>query len=272
MYENLTRQITHLTASTPRIGGICTLLAAKWEDVLNWPVIDPDTHMSDSAITLKTGKTWLLLYSSDTERNYTEDLKPSSAGPYITHKISAQVPGESASNTLTMRAAQFHRYVLVVKDKAGVLRLLGNQDAGAEIAHKYDSGTRDNSRKRTLEFTWDHSVSAPLLAAQTFIIDGIEVDDMCAVVFPPCNPKLIGSGRAVNEQINLYGVTDYTLAWNSTRITNYGTAGFFQVFIKDPGTGEYISTLIAITPDDPVTPTSYYFDFGGIADVLIVIS
>lgn len=272
MYENLTRQLTHVTASTPRIGGICTLLAAKWEDIENWPGIDLATNMSDSAITLKAGKSWLLFYSSDTERSYSENLKPSAAGPYISHKIIAQVPGDSASNTLAMKAAQFHRYVLVVKDKAGMLRLLGNQDAGAEISHGYDSGTQQNSRKRTIDFTWDHSVSAPLLAAQTFTIDGIEVNDMCAVVFPPCNPRLIGNGGALNEQINLYGVSDYTLAWNSTRITNFGAVGFFQVFIKDPGTGAYISTLIAITPDDPVAPTSYYFDFGGIADVLIVIS
>lgn len=278
MYQNILRPLSHVTSSTARIGGICTLLMARWEDVATWPEIAPDTSTLDTAITLKSGKTWYLCYSSDPERNYTEDQKPSSAGPYISHRILAQIPGDNGDNTLAFKAAQFHRFVLVVKDKAGLLRLVGNQDAGAELVQKYDSGTRENSRKRSLEFTWDHSLSAPLLTAQTFIIDGIEVNDVCAVSFPPGdNPVLIGGGggggsAVLNEQINLTATSTYELTWNSTRQAKFGVVGVFQVFIKDPSSGKYIATNVEIKPDSGTAPTKYDFDFGGPADVLIVIT
>lgn len=80
-----------------------------------------------------------------------------------------------------------------------------------------------------------------------------------------------GTGSALNEKITLIGQSNYVLAWNATRIANYGLAPVINVFVKDPE-GGWLWNPIQFLTDDADNPTQFTFNFGAPTDAVIVIS
>ena len=170
MYQNIYRPVQSLQKSPITVGGMCSLTFFKIEDVLVWPAINPATGIIDTSVQMKPGKTMFICQSTDKGRIYDEELKYEDAGPYVDMAVQGILGGHNSSNALTLQAAAYHRWGLIVADRNGDYRLLGNKDSGAKLVYKYTTGDASSSRKVALTFSWAPSMPARLYNALLFNI------------------------------------------------------------------------------------------------------
>lgn len=152
----------HLRRPPVRPGGLCWVVYAIWQDVDQWPQIDPLTGLAKTAITLLPNKTWYECQVVDKGRIFNETQKRSTSGTYFEMQITGYLGGNSSSNTLNADVMLFHNYVVMFKDRDGQIRFLGNADSGADVDFTYTSADLSSSRKRNLTFSWQHSLAAPI--------------------------------------------------------------------------------------------------------------
>jgi hypothetical protein len=153
-YNNIFVPIQHLTKAAIKPGGLCYAVFARWEDVIQWPEIDPVTGVCDTAIVLKSGATWYKLEIADNQNIYSETLKSDAGGLYIESKLSGYLGGNKVSHVLGSQAMNYCQFVLIFKDRDGITYLVGDQDSGAAYNYSFNSGDISSSRKRTVEFNW----------------------------------------------------------------------------------------------------------------------
>lgn len=152
-------------------GGLCWILFFKWEDVLVWPLVDPQQSLITSDIQLKPGASYYVLKGNDKGRMFEENPKKDTAGPYHEQIVTAPFPENNAAITLSLQTMQFHRFGIILKEKNGDLRLIGNEDAGAELDFNYSSGDNSSSRKRVIRFSYQHHLTAPFYNGTNIILD-----------------------------------------------------------------------------------------------------
>jgi hypothetical protein len=169
-YENIFQQPANLLYTPPKAGGLCSITLFRWEDVLHWPVMDPVTGILIDSVTLKAGATFYVISSTEKERILKEQMKVGAEGPYMEISVTCKLAGNSAGNTLSLDAMKYSRWGLIVKDRNGDQRLIGNEDGGAQMVFDYTSGDIDSSRMRNIIFTWQHGNSAPVYTAASFTI------------------------------------------------------------------------------------------------------
>lgn len=177
-YFNTYTPVQHIRRPKVNPGGLCWAVYAKWEDVENWPLVDPLTGICNTAFKLKEGKTWYELKVTDKGRLFTEEMKVGSAGPFWEMQLNGYVGGNNASLTLSAGTMPFHQYVVLFKDRDGLIRFLGNPDTGADVMINYTSGDKDASRKRSYSFQWEHHLPAPIYTGK---LDDIQDD----IITPP---------------------------------------------------------------------------------------
>lgn len=166
-----------LAKAPVRTGGFCTLKFCKKSDVLTWPEINPATGVMGTALVLKQGGVFYYAELIDQGRGFDEQQKDSPAGIFFEISVNGSLRGSNASNILSVQSMLNQQWILIVADRNGVTRLIGNEDTGASLAYKYDSGTVTNSRKTDLSFKWQHTLPAPVYDANAFdiIIGGVVV-------------------------------------------------------------------------------------------------
>jgi len=182
MYENVFLPVLTLTeAPVIKPGGLCTVKFFRWEDVLNWPQIDPLTGIIASSIEMKPGAVIYLCKSNDHGKSFEEEEKQTIAGDFFDINVNAIIPGNTIPNYLSLQTMTYHQWGLIVDDKNGESRLIGNEDSGASFIQKYSSGDAASSRTRSLKWQWQHSNPAPIYTAQAFdiIIGGITITAGC---------------------------------------------------------------------------------------------
>lgn len=176
MYHNVHYPVSALAAAPVKSPGVCSVKLFKWEDVLTWPDINPATGMISSSVALKPGKFIYLLESINPSREFSELEKKDAAGPYFEIKQTANLMGSSAAQILTLGTMMHHQWGLILSDKNGYQRLIGNQDSGADLVYDYNSGSGTESRKTPLVFKWEHPQPAPIYAGAAFdIVIGGEI-------------------------------------------------------------------------------------------------
>lgn len=143
-------------------GGYCWAILFKIEDVQVWPQADPATDLISDTMQLKGEAFFVNISPSETNRFYKEELKYGAAGPYYETTVSMRMPGNTVNNILRLGAFSWHQWGLIVKDRNGEKRLIGNADSGAKFIQNYSSGTVEASRGRDLQFTWQNAKTAPL--------------------------------------------------------------------------------------------------------------
>lgn len=153
-YFNNFSPVQHLRRATIKNGGLCYVLFARWQDVLQWPSIDPATGICNTAIKLIPTATFFELQIPDNERLITETEQKGNGGPFVDIQVSGYVGGNNTKHTLGSQAMQYNQFVLLVKDRDGLLKLVGDEDSGAEFTYTYTSGDISNSRKRPVVFKW----------------------------------------------------------------------------------------------------------------------
>lgn len=181
MYHNVHYPVATLSEGNYKAPGVCSVRYFKIEDVLTWPEADPQTGILASAIALKPGKLMYLLGSINPSRVYSETPKDGSAGPYFDMIIKGSLMGSTAAHPLTIGTMLHHQWALIVTDKNGVTRLIGNQDSGADLIPSYSSGQGADSRRTELTFQWQHPQPAPIYSATEFdiIIGGLSISAGC---------------------------------------------------------------------------------------------
>lgn len=170
MYHNVHYPVAALAEGTVKAPGLCSIKIFRREDVLTWPSFDPETGVLASAITLKPGKLIYLLESTDPSRSFAENQKSGPGGYFTEHTVKATLRGSTAAHHLTIGTLMHHEWGMILKDKDGSTRLIGNQDTAADVLRDYTSGQATDSRKTELTFKWQHPQPAPIYTATAFDI------------------------------------------------------------------------------------------------------
>lgn len=181
MYQNTHYPVASLAVAPVKSPGLCSVKYFKVEDVLFWPTVDPQTGMLADSLQLKPGKLLYLADSIDPSRSFSENQKDSLAGSYFEMTVKASLLGSTAAHPLTLGTLMHHKWGLLVEDKNGVTRMIGNEDAGADFIYDYSSGNGTESRKTELTWKWQHPMPAPIYTAASFgiIIGGIIITAGC---------------------------------------------------------------------------------------------
>jgi hypothetical protein len=157
--ENLHRP----TALNP--GGYCTFLLFLHEDVEQWPVIDPATGIISDSVQLKTGKAFYVIRMGETDRFFKEEMQVGAGGPFHNITVNGKFVGNTNNATLLLGKYQHHQFGLLVKDRNGEQRLIGDKHTGARINFDYTSGDWNEQRGRNISFTWKNPQPAPIYHA-----------------------------------------------------------------------------------------------------------
>lgn len=204
MYHNVHYPIATLANAPVKSPGVCTLKYFKWEDVLTWPDFDPETGVLASSIALKPGKFIYICDAINPSKAFSESQKNSPAGPYLENTVRGSLRGSTAAHFLTIGSMLHHQWGLLVPDKNGVTRLIGNQDTGADLVYDYTTGAGTDSRKTELVWKWEHPQPAPIYTASAFdIIVGGEIITAGSLQLL-IRFKVGASGSPMNEGDTLY--------------------------------------------------------------------
>jgi hypothetical protein len=181
MYENVFMPITSLDKAPVKSSGVCSVFYFRHEDVETWPSVDPTSGIMLDAVQLKPGALLYFCEAIDSFKSFEEDEKESSAGNYFDISVKGALKGSNAANILALQTMAYHQWGLIVEDRNGVTRLVGNQDSGADLAIKYGSGDRNATRKTEISWKWQHPNTAPVYSATVFniIIGGVIITAGC---------------------------------------------------------------------------------------------
>lgn len=156
----------------PRIepGGPCSFVIFRKEDVLTWPAKSPLTGYLSTAIQLKPGKSFYLVAATEKDKTFNEEQKYGDEGPFWDMTVTGTLGGNTAANTLSVEQMQFSEWGIIVHDRDGISRLIGDQDSCPRVFNKFSTNDTSGSRKRNISFSWSYPLSAPIYSAQAFLI------------------------------------------------------------------------------------------------------
>jgi hypothetical protein len=80
-------------------------------------------------------------------------------------------------------------------------------------------------------------------------------------------------GSALNETVELTGVSYYEFIWDAAWIQKFGPAAVFDVYIQDQSTGKWLRNPVqAQVEPNPESPSKYIFNFGAPTNAVLVVS
>lgn len=191
--------VTSLDRAPVKHSGLCSIRYFRHEDVLTWPSVHPITGVIADAIELKPGSYLYFCEAIDNFRSFDEQQKNSTPGAAFDIQVQGALRGSNAHNTLSSQTMIYHEWVLLVDDRDGQVRMVGNEDSGADFSLKYTSGTRSNPRKTDVVWRWEHPNRAPVYSAEAFniIIGGIIIRAGCLKLIKRFNVG--AAGAPMNE-------------------------------------------------------------------------
>lgn len=173
MYKNVYRPISHLDrAPQIHVGGLCWIYAFLWEDVVEWPTLNPLTGTITEALELKAGAELLRVRPIERNRFFQEEEKSSTAGDYVEVRLNFRLAGNTVANALTLSRMKYHQWGFLVKERDGFIRLIGDADSGARKNSNYSSGHGDNHRGHDVQFVWEHPESIPFYEETMVLVGG----------------------------------------------------------------------------------------------------
>ena len=157
---------------TSRAGGLCQVLFVAIEDVLVWPVVNPNSgfceapnmHVMEAFYQARMPK-----------RGKTEQTRRNDAGPYVETTIEVTIPFLDADNHRILDRLKYHQFALLVKDSEGTTYLIGTKENGATFTFSQDVGkVRKDIPATTGVFTWLSEDRAPIYTG--LLATGIQGD------------------------------------------------------------------------------------------------
>jgi hypothetical protein len=264
MYENIVLPVQNLRKTTEiKPAGLCRIIFFRRMDVLTWPQKSPVDGVIYDGIQLKEGTVYYSFQPADKERIFSEDLKQGNAGPFVDITVNGRMGGNTLNHITALDAMMHFDFGVLVQERNGEIRLIGNEDSGADVSFGYTSGDIDTSRISSIKFTWQHPQRAPIYESDMIIVDD--------TIIP------IGSGSptvqsgSLNEVVPFSGTPTYTLMWTQARKLKFGNAAVIQIYIIGED-GKLRWTAVEVKPDAISNPTKYEIDFGGVSTGVIIIS
>lgn len=132
--------------------------------------MNPASGVLADAVQLKPGKSFYTIEAIEKDRLLKEEEKMGNEGPFTEHTINFDVAGNSAELLLQINPTRFHRYGVIVKDRDGMQRLLGDEDSGCRLTSNYSSGDIEGTRKWSCSFSWQSQQNAPVYTTAAFTI------------------------------------------------------------------------------------------------------
>lgn len=174
-YNNIFTSFQNISNVSPKAGGFCWAVLCKWEEVLNWPSLHPVTGLVEDELELKPGSTFYRLQGMEKDRFYKENDKQTDAGTMTASQVQALIAGSSNPVLLVLQQMRFHQWVIILQDRSGQIRLIGNEDAAAFCLRNYDTGDVDGTRIYSLQFGFESQLPPPVYKPTTVLIDGSSI-------------------------------------------------------------------------------------------------
>jgi hypothetical protein len=102
---------------------VCKVEIIPVEDVQGINIGSTRMH---SSVSLKSGKSWQLIYSTPGKIDFSEEQQDDPAGPCFTQKLEFPYPGEDPSMRASLNNIENQRLLIRLTFNSGVMKLLGN--------------------------------------------------------------------------------------------------------------------------------------------------
>lgn len=154
--------ITDLKKLPINVSGLCQFLYVPVDEVAQFPEVDPVNNTALSPVVLKAGRNWRTLKGIDKGQALSIAPKSDTGGDYIESAATAFHPDSDVlSESQFFKLKQFD-YLLMLKERNGMIRIIGNEYAGAQFSYDYTSGEASSQRGHNLSFNWQ-SIFPPLI-------------------------------------------------------------------------------------------------------------
>jgi hypothetical protein len=170
-YYNTFHPVQNLLRTAINPGGLCWVLFFNIQDVAAWPEVDPATGVINADILLKPGSSFYTLQTSEKGRIFKEALKYTNAGPLVDTEVAGTVCGNNLNHITSVAAMQHNRFGVLIRERNGEQRLIGNPDAGAVFSYDYTSGDIFSSRTRGVKFNFSAPGPCPIYQSGNIILD-----------------------------------------------------------------------------------------------------
>jgi len=173
MFQTAYRPLVALSKAMPSYtGGICKLWHVPIQDILEFPVINPQTQMLVGSPILKANKTWYgPVNIPDNKRGWKETQDRNKPGIWFKQQVTGFVPGNSHEVHINIQNLMHHQHVVVGKlRQSGMYIVLGNDICGLLLDHETGSGDGANETPGTKISFQGESICKALLMP-TFEID-----------------------------------------------------------------------------------------------------
>ena len=123
-----------------------------------------NTDGQQTAITLKSGKSWYVANVPVSTRGFSEAARNGDAGPYYEIACDVFIPFYNQHNHQLLNAMPLYRYVCLILLPDGTTVVMGSTDNGARFEQGYDTTANFKGIPGTRgRFTWQHSAKCPVL-------------------------------------------------------------------------------------------------------------
>lgn len=122
------------------IGGVCSIKFVPKDWILTDATLSIQKNKTLSAVVLKPTRNWLELLPLHDSTSFTEPQQNSSAGTLYAQSIVANVSGESELLNTLMNALPYVEVVVLVKDRMGNIKLVGNKSHGLTFSTQLATG------------------------------------------------------------------------------------------------------------------------------------
>lgn len=176
MYQNTYLPVQHLRKAPVNVPGVCWIFFFRWEDVQVWPKVDPQNGVINDQLVLKPDTILYALQVTDSGKFLRESEKFSSAGPFVDVQVAGRLVDDTTNNNLSIAAMRNHQFGLLVKERNGLIKLIGDKDSGADLEFDYNSGDGLNARKYSMQFAWESPGRIPIFLGGQVTVDGDPIE------------------------------------------------------------------------------------------------
>lgn len=143
MFKNtIYRQQGSLKREPSHPGGFIHLLYTPLENIAAIGRPDPNTGIVNTITFANVNSPVLYhLQSQPAGRFYSEDVVNGDGGPYYNISCGARLPFNSQERELLLHSFHNERYIVIVSQNNGVIKLMGSLEEGAKVSPVYHSGT-----------------------------------------------------------------------------------------------------------------------------------
>lgn len=180
--QNAWLPLKNLDKPPIRVGGICYFYFTPWENVLQWPDINPLTGSCIGDVVLKGDKKWYRCQVINPNKAYTEKHSSSDAGNYMQCEVTGFLPDDQPDIAYSMNEMRYHHFAIVIVERNGIKRLIGDQFYSAYFSYDYDSSDDSGVRGRKISFSWMSQDSAPVYLNDIKTDEGIKDKPQTAVI------------------------------------------------------------------------------------------